>query len=437
MTQLNHPPTAHNQPPHPFNELLDSYEYAPPQQGQILEGQILFIYPDAVYVDVGAKRDAIVPHDEMVKLGESLLAGLSAGDQVPVYVTHTPVGNQELIVSIDKGLQKYDWLRAKEAYASGEILNLTVIGVNKGGLLVELGRLEGFVPNSHVPELRRIRDPRQQQVQKARLLDTQLKLKIIDLDESLQRLVMSAVAAQTEERQALLNTLKPGQQVTGRVTAVTSFGAFVDLGGIDGLIHISRLAHHHVQHPSEVLSVGDEVTVLVEKVDVARERISLNRQAVLLSPWEALPKKHKSGDLVEGRVTNLADFGVFVRIDSGVVGLVHISEITLPPNSSLKDMFQAGETILVRIIDMVPEDQRLSLSRRRVTVDEELAWMAARATTTVEAETETEPEPAAEMTTATAVALETETEAKTEAKIEVELGTETDAEAEVEMALAP
>jgi len=359
-----------------FSALLEDYTYQIPKRGQIIEGVVLRIDPDALFVDVGAKRDAIVPHTELDQMDEDFLTGLSAGDEVPVFVLRTPMGDEELVVSLEKGLQVEDWQRAEEMQTSGDIANCAVSGFNKGGLLVRFGRLEGFVPNSHIPDLRRGWDQYKTQAYKSDQIGEEMPLKVLEVEQQKQRLVLSARAAQKEKRQQQLATLERGQQVTGRVTALVKFGAFVDIGHVDGLIHISKISHQHIDHPREALDVGEEVEVIIEEVDEERERISLNRKRLLPSPWQKLPEAHQEGDLIEGTIENIVDFGLFIRLNPGVVGLAHISECDLPAGVQLSDRFQEGDTILARIIELNPDEERLGLSLRRVSMREELNWMA-------------------------------------------------------------
>lgn len=369
-------PNMNGNQPSNFVALLDDYTYQRPKRGQIIEGIVLRIDHDALFVDVGAKRDAIVPHTELDEMEGDLLTTLSAGDIVPVFVTRTPVGDEELVVSLEKGLQKEDWNRAEVLHESKEIVTCEVSGYNKGGLLVGFGRLEGFVPNSHVPQMRRGWDTYKTQAFKAGQIGEDLPLKVLEVEPQKQRLVLSARDAQKVKRRQQIEALERGQRISGRVTALVKFGAFVDLGHIDGLIHISKISHRHIDHPREVLEVGEEVEVIIEDIDVERERISLNLKRLTPSPWDELPEEHQEGDLIQGTIENVVDFGLFIRLESSVVGLAHISECDLPAGVRIEDRFQEGDTVLARIIEMNPEEERLGLSLRRVSMREELNWMA-------------------------------------------------------------
>jgi small subunit ribosomal protein S1 len=427
----------HGEPsPMSFADMLDNFEYAVPQQGQFLEGTIIRIDEDAIFVNVGAKRDAIIPHTDLDQLEEEQLAELSTGDTIPVYVLRTPVGEQELIVSLYKGMQQRDWDWAEECLASGELLDLNVVGHNKGGLLVEFGRLSGFIPNSHVTELRHVRDASQRKAFKDKTRNDTLVVKVIEVDRDRRRLVMSETAAMVEQREQRLEELEEGAVMTGTVVNVVKYGVFVDLDGIHGLLHISKIDWHHIDHPSNVFSVGDEVEVMIDEVDVAKERVSLNRKVLQPTPWDAFAEEHAVGELVEGEVTNVLDFGAFVQVADGIEGLIHISEINMPRAGSPEAVLQSGDVVLARIISIEPDRERLSLSLRRVTTSEELEWMARKA----EAETDETAEEAEVIDEETDVVAEVETATATETEVEAEEDAEaideTDVVAEVETAAA-
>lgn len=359
-----------------FADLLEQYQYPRPERGEILKGRVLRVEDDVVFVDVGAKRDAIVPHQEVEQLDDDLLDNLSKGDQIPVYVIRTPVGDEDLIVSLERGLEQQDWELAQQKQASDDTLELEATAYNKGGLLVQFNRLQGFVPNSHIPELKYIRNADRRRSFKAKKIGSTLPLKIIEIDRQRERLVLSAKEAQKELRQQQLRELKPGQVVTGRVVNIVDYGAFVDLGYVSGLLHVSKMAWDKVDHPSDVLDDGDEVEVVVESVDIERERISLNRQELLPSPWQTFAQEHEVGELLEGEVTAVLDFGAFVRLPGGIEGLLHVSEMT--GSGSPQSILQPGDRVLVRIISIEPDQQRLGLSTSRVTTAEEIEWMALR-----------------------------------------------------------
>lgn len=411
-----------------FAEMLDEYDYTRPQRGQIIQGKILRIEDDAIFMDVGAKRDAIVPHSDLDLLSEELIESLETGREIPVYVLRTPMGDEELLVSINKGLEQQDWDRAEELIKEDETVELDVVGYNKGGLLVQFGQLQGFVPNSHVPELRYGGSPAQIESRKAKKVGERLLLKVLEVHQQRRRLIFSAKAAHKEQRKRRLRELEVGSAVEGRVANIVKYGAFVDLGGgVSGLLHVSEMAWHRVEHPSEILSVGDELEVEIQDVDVDRERVSLSRKAVMPNPWHTIEQRHNIGDLVEGTVTNVEDFGAFVEVQAGVVGLVHVSEIDIYGPATIKDIIRPGDEVLVRILDIDPYEERLSLSLRRVTPEEQIEWMRRHESEEEEVEAEEDGldvEPEAEA--------EAELEADAEAEIEAEVDAETEIEAEAE-----
>lgn len=357
-----------------FAELLDQYLPERLTRGQLVEGQVLRVTREGIIMDIGAKRDAIVPKQEVSKLSEAFIAQLIQGATAPVVVTHTPNGNEELEVSLRRGIEETEWQRAEELLRTGEVVERKIAGLNKGGVLIEFGTLTGFVPNSHLPTLQYINDQATIQRMKEEMMGDTLPLKVIEINHQRRRLVLSAKEAEQVLRQERLQDLKVGAIVTGRVENIKDFGVFVNLGGVTGLIHVTKLDWFRVEHPSEILRVGDEVQAMVEAVDPERGRIRLNRQAALPDPWQVLPTKHTVGEIVEGTVTNVTDFGVFVHLPIGIEGLVHSSE--LHPTEGGFRVLEVGEQVLARIIHMAPEQKRLGLSLRQVSAEEEAEWRA-------------------------------------------------------------
>ncbi|MCA9956058.1 MAG: S1 RNA-binding domain-containing protein, partial [Anaerolineales bacterium] len=250
---------------------------------------------------------------------------------------------------------------------------------NKGGLVVEFGRIQGFVPNSHIPAIQNVYSHDQRTSAKSKLVDSSLNLKIIEIDPARERFVLSAKSAQNEQRQERLEALSVGERVTGQVVNMKPYGAFIDIGdGIVGLLHVSRMAWEHIDDPRDLFAVGDEVEVLIDKVVVEKEKVSLNRKALLPSPWEAFEEQWSAGDLLEGEVTAVVDFGAFVRVADSVEGLLHKNEMNIPSDADPSDAFSEGDVILVRLVQIDAPQERLSLSTRRVTAAEEISWMQTR-----------------------------------------------------------
>jgi len=355
-----------------FAELLEQYLPEQLRRGQLVEGQVLRISREGIIMDIGGKRDAIVPKQEVSKLSEAFIAQLTQGAIAPVVITHTPNGNEELEVSLRRGIEETEWQQADTLLQTGEVVERQVIGLNKGGALIEFGTLTGFVPNSHLPTLQYVNDQDTIQRVKEEMIGVTLPLKVIEINHQRRRLVLSAKDAEQAMRQSRLQDLAVGTIVTGRVENIKDFGVFVNLGGVTGLIHVTKLDWFRVEHPSEILSVGDEVQAIVEAVDLARGRIRLNRQAALPDPWQVLPTLYAVGDLIEGAVTNIADFGVFVHLPIGIEGLVHSSE--LHPAEGGFRVLEVGNKVLARVINMTPTQKRLGLSLRQVSAEDEAAW---------------------------------------------------------------
>ena len=358
--------------------MLKKYENIRPYRGQIVQGEVLAITDDAIMLDIGAKRDAIVYRKKMTDLSEAteaIIEDMSVGDQFPVYITNTLGHDGELTVSIEKGLEQQDWDRAETCRTSGEILVLKVTGYNKGGLLVNFGRLDGFIPNSLIHNLARDLSKDEMISIKARMIGKSVSAIVITVNQKRGRLVLSTRAAENTQRKQRLQELQIGEIITGIVVHVVDFGVFVDLGGVDGLIHISKLSWEKVDHPSEVLQPGDEVKVQIKDVDIDHGRISLDRRVLLPSPWEKFAQQIHRGDILEGKIESVRDFGVFVQLTSKIVGLIHVSELfSGSAHESMKALIP-GEKVLVKVIEIDADQQRIGLSMRRVPEDDIAHWM--------------------------------------------------------------
>jgi small subunit ribosomal protein S1 len=341
------------------------FDYERPQRHEVREGIILEASENDVIVDIGAKRDGIVPPADLDRLDEAYRAGLTAGDRVPVVVMRTWGHPDGIIVSINRGLQRQDWLRAEELLESGDVVEAEVTDLNKGGVLVSFGRLTGFVPNSHLNAVPRgTRGDRLGEI-KGNLVGQTLSLVVIEVNQRRRRLVLSERKANRVRREQLLQELTEGEVRTGVVSNLVDFGAFVDLGGIDGLIHISELDWSHVEHPRDVLSVGEQVEVYVMSVDRDRERIALSRKRLLPDPWYVITDQLQVGHVVEGTVTSLTDFGAFVDVGKGIEGLVHISE--MPAGRATLEGLHEGEQVSVRVLALDHDKRHIALSMRGVT----------------------------------------------------------------------
>jgi small subunit ribosomal protein S1 len=348
-----------------LSALIESdYDYTLPQRGDICEAIILSVRKDELIVDLGVKRDGVVPREDMQLLDRGYRASLRVGDSVPVRVRDSRANEDGIIVSLSQGLAQQDWLRAEELLEAGETSEAEVTDVNSGGVLVSFGRVRGFVPNSHLSSVPPgLRGTRLQEAKSA-LIGRMLTLTVLEVNQRRRRLILSERAANQRRRQKLLEELTAGDVRTGIVRNLVAYGAFVDLGGVDGLIHISELDWRHLEHPSDVLSVGDELEVQVLSLDRERERIELSRKCLLPDPWPKVTDALEVDQVVEGRVTNVVDFGAFVDVGQGVEGLVHTSE--MPDGKATCAELGLQAPIRVRVLDIDQARRRLALSLRGV-----------------------------------------------------------------------
>lgn len=364
-----------------LEELLDQHDYKTPQVGDILQGIILSISPQGIIVDLGLKRDGLVPPSDLAKLEPEERDALQVNDELFVYVLNTDKPDS-LVVSINLARLNQDWIRAEKMIESGEMIEVEVIGYNKGGAIVPFGRLRGFVPISHLSDMSASMGDRRRQQRLAQLRGETLPLKVIEVDRRRRRLVLSQREAQREwdsqRRAELLETIEEGQVITGRVSGLRDFGAFVNLGGADGLIHISQLAWHRVDHPREVLKIGQEIEVYVLRVDGESQRISLSRKKILPNPWDTVTERYHENQLVEGTITRLVDYGAFAEVEPGIEGLLHVSQLSRGTVENVGEVVQEGETHLLRVVNIDKKRQRIGLSLKAVTAMEQIEWMAQR-----------------------------------------------------------
>lgn len=371
-----------------FEEFLDKHDYELPQVGDIRKGIIVAITQQGVIIDLGLKRDGIVPSSDLSKLEEDEKAALHVNDEIAVYVTNTEAPDS-LQVSIHLAKMNQDWIDAETLLASGDIFEGEVIGYNKGGAIVPYGRLRGFIPASHLSELTRGLNDRQRQQKLAKLRGQMIPLKVIEVDRRRRRLVFSQRDAQKEweeiQKGELLEKLKEGDTLHGRVSGLRDFGIFVDLGGADGLVHISELAWHRIDHPREVVKVGDDIDVYVLKIDREDQRISLSRKRLLPNPWDTVEERYQVNDLVEGNITRIVDYGAFAELEPGIEGLLHLSQLSRGQVDNAAEVVQEGETHLLRVVSIDQERQRIGLSLRAVSASEQIEWMSRKQAAAAEA----------------------------------------------------
>ena len=367
--QPQDPTSDQNASEEEFASLLEeSFDYAPPRRGEIRNATIMQIDRNEIIVDMGAKQDGIVMAQDLEHLDEEIRESLEVGQTVPVYVLQPRDKDGNLVVSINMGLQQFDWEEAAQLMKSEEVVDVKVAGHNKGGVLVRWKRLEGFIPSSHMITVGAGLQGNDRRDAMDDLENMTLTVKIIEVDPSRRRLIFSEREAQREwraqQKERLLDELKEGDVVKGVVTGLRDFGAFVNLGGADGLIHVSELAWHRIDHPRDILSVGDEIDVYVLNLDYDKNRIALSRKRLLNDPWDDAIDRYHEGQLVEGTVTNVVDFGAFIALDDGLEGLLHLSEMgdgTLKePHSYVKK----GDRLQLRISRLEPERRRVGFTQR-------------------------------------------------------------------------
>jgi small subunit ribosomal protein S1 len=353
-----------------WTKLLDEYDYARPQRGELRDGLVMQLEDSGILVSIGTKREGVIPSQDLRQMGDEFLSGLKVGDTIQVYVQEPENRDGDLILSLTMVQVAKDWENAEQLFKDGGITRCKVIGFNKGGLLVQFNRIRGFVPASQVAQLhgRTAAEERQQALQK--MVNQEIPLKVIEVDRERNRLVLSERSATQEwrkaQKQRLLTELQPGDVLSGRVNQLTNFGAFIDLGGADGLAHISELSWQRVNHPREVLQPGQEVKVVVVEIDRDRERIGLSIRQLQANPWDTIDQRYSLGQLVSGPVTNVTPFGAFVQVEEAVEGLIHASELDVDPQTQPRDVLQPGQTVTAKVISLDRQRQRMGLSLRRV-----------------------------------------------------------------------
>jgi small subunit ribosomal protein S1 len=359
---------------------VEDWDYQRPKRGEVRTGTILSIHDQEIIVDVGGKRDGIVPYADMQRLGPEELAKLSVGDEVLVYVLRPEDQDGNLLLSLNMARQEKAWRRAQQLAESGDVWEGEVIGYNKGGLVIPVDEIRGFIPASQVPGFPQGLSPEERLKRLSEMVGETLQVKVIEINQRKRRLILSATTAlrqwRRQQRERLLSELREGEVRRGTVSSICTFGAFVDLGGADGLIHLSELSWRRVRHPREVLKVGDEVEVYVLRLDEERKRIGLSLKRLQPEPWALVEDKYELGQLVEGVVTNVTDFGAFAEIEEGVEGLIHVSELAEAPISHPKEVVKKGDLLLLRIIRIDIRRKRLGLSLKRVLESEWAEWAA-------------------------------------------------------------
>ncbi len=341
-----------------------------PKQGEIRTGVIASIGDNEILVSVGTKSEGVISGKEKEQIPAEALASLHIGQEIPVYVLNPEDPSGNLVLSYMRAREENDWLQAENMKASGAAYDGKVIGYNKGGLIVPIGLLRGFVPASQVSVMRRAEADETPDTRWSKMVGGPIKVTVIEVDRARHRLILSERLALQETRETikdrLLDELHEGVTKTGRVTSLADFGAFVNIDGADGLVHLSEISWERIEHPNEVLKVGQEVKVKVIAIDQERKRIGLSIRQLQPDPWVVKVSNLKEGQLVEGTITHLTKFGAFARLDEDLEGLIHISELSDQRINHPKEVVKEGDVVTLRIIKVDAERRRIGLSLRKV-----------------------------------------------------------------------
>ena len=341
-----------------------------PKQGEIRTGVIASLGENEILVSIGTKSEGVISGKEKEQIPAETFASFQVGQEIPVYVLNPEDPSGNLVLSYMRAREEKDWLDAETMKASGDAFDGSVIGYNKGGLIVPLGLLRGFVPASQVSVMRRVEENETVDIRWSKMVGEPIKVVVIEVDRARHRLILSERSALQETRETikdrLLDELHEGAIKTGRVTSLAEFGAFVNIDGADGLVHLSEISWERIEHPNEVLKVGQEVRVKVIAVDQERKRIGLSIRQLQPDPWTVKVSSLKEGQLVEGTITHLTKFGAFARLDEDLEGLIHISELSDQRINHPKEVVKEGDVVTLRVIKVDPERRRIGLSLRKV-----------------------------------------------------------------------
>lgn len=357
---------------HPMFELLEEDNgHQQFQRGDIVNGTIALVGSNEMLIDVGGKSEGLLAPREFSKMSSEDIASHRVGDEVEVFIVNPSSNDGHVLVSLSQVRIGQDWDRAQELLDSAESFKGEVSSHNKGGLIVYIGQVRGFIPVSQLDRRhaidRNLVDGSADSPL-ARFVGGPLWLKVIELDRQKNRLILSEQAAMRERRKQLkrqlLDDLVEGAVVSGKVTSLADFGAFVDIGGADGLVHLSELTWGRVSHPKEILELGEKVKVKVISVDRERKRIGLSLKALAPEPWSTVEERYVVGEVVEAEITRLADFGAFARLDEEIEGLIHVTELS-DVSQTPEEVVTPGETVPVRIIRIDSERKRIGLSLKR------------------------------------------------------------------------
>ncbi len=343
------------------------------KRGDIVDGTVIATSPTAVTVDIDGKIKGIIPSRELERTSRETTEALKVGAQIKVYVVNPNDHNGNVILSITRAEEELDWQRAEEYRQTQRVYDSHIAGYNKGGLIVRFGRLRGFVPQSQIsPDRRQASDSATPEERWSSIVKEPIAVKVMEVDRSRNRLILSERAADRESREMrkerLISELAVGQTREGRVVSLVDFGAFVDIGGAEGLVHLTELTWQHITHPREVVKVGQQVKVEVISVDPVRKRIGLSMKKHEADPWDTVASQYTIGQLVQGRITKLTKFGAFAQLvdTPEIEGLIHISELSDQRVNHPKEVVNEGDTLTLRVVKIDIQNRRLGLSLKRV-----------------------------------------------------------------------
>ena len=340
-----------------------------PGRGDLREGVIVEIRPSELLVNVGSKRDGVVPQSDLARLDPEFVKNLHEGQTVDVVISKQPDDDGIFVLSMADALQQRDWVRAQELMDSGDITTHKVVGYNKGGLTVEFNHLRGFVPASHIVDMPRNLSEDQRRIELENRIGQKMRLKVIEVERRRRRLVMSESLAEREyqasRREELFKTLSVGDIITGEVRSLRPFGAFVDIGGADGLLHVSEIGWSNINHPREALEVGQTIDVQVIRIDPDNQRIALSRKRLLANPWDSVEERYQPGDIIHTTITRIVDFGAFAELEPGIEGLIHISEIADIAVAEPLKTIRVGDAVNAKVLRVDRKRQRVGLSLRQ------------------------------------------------------------------------
>jgi small subunit ribosomal protein S1 len=362
---------------HPNNQTMESLletesmSVELPQVGEIRKGVIASIGANQILVSIGTKSEGVIAGRELEQLAADERAALQVGQEVNVYVLNPEDQNGNVVLSFKRAQEEMSWENVEKMIADETVIDTKIIGFNKGGLIAAVGNLRGFVPSSQISAVRRAQSTGETPEQRwQKMVGQPISVRIIEVDRERRRLILSERSTSTETRSSMkdrvISELEEGKIYTGRVTSLADFGAFVNINGADGLVHLSELSWDRIAHPKEILEVGQEVQVKVINVDREKKRIGLSMRALQDDPWKSRAEQYSVGQLVEGTITRLTKFGAFARLEGDIEGLIHISELSENRVEHPKEVLREGDVKTLRVIRIDNDQHRVGLSLRKV-----------------------------------------------------------------------